>query len=62
MRNPMQTAFWQHAYASLSPSARKRHVFHLQSAERWELRLDRAIELWSALGKALHAPRRAPTH
>jgi hypothetical protein len=61
MRNPMQTPFWQHAYASLPRSARKRYAFHMKSAERWELRLDAAIECMTALGKALHAPRTA-TH
>jgi hypothetical protein len=54
MRNPMQTPFWQHAYASLPASARKRYALHLKSAERWELRLDRAVEAWSAIGKAFH--------
>jgi hypothetical protein len=49
MRNPMQTPFWQQAYASLPHTARKRYAFHMKSAERWELRLDTAIEWWTAL-------------
>jgi hypothetical protein len=56
-----ETRFWQKAYESLPPSARREHAFHMHSAERWELRLDAAIELWSrasaALGTALHRPK-----
>ena len=50
MKHQFVTPFWRKAYASLPPSARHRHLFHMKAAERWELRLDSAIELWSRLG------------
>jgi hypothetical protein len=60
------TKFWQKAYDSLSPAAKRRHAFHMKSAERWELRLDSAVETWTraaaAIAKAFNAPRRSPTH
>ena len=42
-----RTRFWRKAYASLPPRVRERHAAHLRAAERWELALDAAIELWS---------------
>ena len=40
---------------------RSRHAFDLRAAERWELRLAAAVQVWSravaAAGKLLHAPR-----
>ena len=60
-RNLFETKFWQKAYESLPVRARREHAFHMHSAERWELRLDAAIELWSrgsaALGTMFHRPR-----
>jgi len=47
------TKFWKKAYESLSPAAQRRHVFHLQAAERWELALDAYIQLWSRIAAAL---------
>jgi hypothetical protein len=59
--NAFQTKFWQRAYESLPLRARREHAFHIHSAERWELRLDAAIELWSrastALGRLFHTPK-----
>ena len=57
-------AFWQSAARSLHPSIRRRHLADIELAERVELALDAAIEVWSraraALGKAFQtAPRRA---
>jgi hypothetical protein len=47
------TQFWQRAYDSLSPAARQRYAFHMKSAERRELRLDSALELWSRFTAAI---------
>ena len=61
MREEFRTRFWQKAYESLPPHVRNRHAFDLRAAERWELRLAAAVEVWSravaAAGKLLHAPR-----
>jgi len=63
-REAFSTRFWQKAYESLPPQVRERHAFDLKAAERWELRLGAAIEIWSravqAAARLLHAPR--PTH
>jgi hypothetical protein len=63
-RNTFETKFWQKAYESLPLRARREHAFHMHSAERWELRVDAALELWSraslALGRVFHQPK--PTH
>ncbi len=64
-RHGFVTSFWQKAYESLPKGVRARHAFHMRAAERWELRLDAAIELWTrAAGalRALQAPRRSPSH
>jgi hypothetical protein len=62
--NRFDTAFWQKAYESLPLRARREHAFRMRSAERWELRADAAIELWSraveALARAFRLPK--PTH
>jgi len=64
MREKFNTRFWQNAYKSLPPQVRERYAFHLRAAERWELRLDAAVELWSraaaAAARMLHEPR--PSH
>ena len=66
VRNEFVTRFWQKAFESLPGAIRARHAFHMKSAERWELRLDAAIELWSraaaALAKVFQVPRRSPNH
>ena len=53
MRNKFATKFWQKAYESLPRAARRRHAFHMKSAERWELRLDSAFELWSRVTNSI---------
>ena len=59
--NRFDTRFWQKAHESLPLRARREHAFHMRSAERWELRADAAIELWSralaALGRMFHQPK-----
>jgi len=64
MREEFSTRFWQDAYESLPPHVRERYAFHLKAAERWELGLGGAIELWvrasHAAARLLQAPR--PTH
>ena len=66
VRNEFVTRFWQKAYQSLPSAVRGKHAFHMKSAERWELRADAAVEIWTravgALAKALQAPRRSPNH
>ena len=47
MREKFNTKFWQKAYDSLPPQARSRHATLLKAAERWELKLDAAIEFWT---------------
>src|SRR5881397_2536758 len=60
MRNTLTTPFWQAAYRSLPEEVRHRYLAHLQSAERWELRLDATIEAASrakaALARLLQTP------
>lgn len=46
-REKFDTAFWQKAYDSLPPQARGRHARLLRAAERWELKLDAAIQAWT---------------
>ena len=41
------TAFWNRASKSLPASVRRRYAPQLKSAERFELALDRAIELFA---------------
>ena len=60
MRNTLTTPFWQAAYRSLPEEVRHRYLGHLESAERWELRLDATIEAASrakaALARLLQTP------
>ena len=60
MRDTLTTPFWQDAYRSLPEEVRHRYLAHLESAERWELRLDATIEAASrakaALARLLQAP------
>jgi hypothetical protein len=59
----LKTKFWKDAAASLPAPVRARYMRDLERAERWELALDRAIELVSrartAFGKTFHTPRGA---
>jgi hypothetical protein len=49
MRNDLVTPFWKNALASLPADLRPRYEHHIAAAERWELRLDAIVELWSRL-------------
>ena len=59
----LKTKFWQDAAASLPPAVRARHIGEIERAERWELRLDRAIEalgrVKAALARTWQTPRSA---
>ena len=63
MRNEFVTAFWQRAYDSLPAHVRGRYLAQMKAAERWELALGDAIELWSraknAIAKLFRTPSRA---
>ena len=62
MHNQLLTPFWKNALESLPAYLRPRYVKHLAAAERWELRLDALVELWSRLrtrGRHLSGPRAA---
>jgi len=63
MRNTLVTAFWKEAFESLPSSQRLRYLHDIQAAERWELRIDAAVESFSraknALAKLFHTPRSA---
>ncbi len=47
MRNDLVTPFWKNALLSLPADLRPRYEHHIAAAERWELRLDAIVELWS---------------
>jgi hypothetical protein len=49
MRNQLVTPFWKNALESLPVYLRPRYANQLAAAERWELRLDALVELWSRL-------------
>jgi hypothetical protein len=58
----LKTTFWKKAAASLPAPARARHMGAIEQAERWELALDRAIEMVARIKAALtttHRPRGA---
>jgi len=59
MRNEIMTPFWKNALASLPAEVRSRYACDIAAAERWELRIDKAIKRWTrartALSKAVHA-------
>jgi len=59
MRNEITTPFWKNALASLPVSVRPRYAADIAAAERWELRIDKALKRWtrarSALTRAVHA-------
>lgn len=46
-RNEFVTSFWSRASKSLPASVRDRYKSQLKSAERFDLALDRAIELFT---------------
>ena len=49
----LKTTFWQNAARSLHPSVRQRYLAEFEHAERWELALDGALEVWSRAKAAL---------
>jgi hypothetical protein len=61
--NELRTPFWQDALRALPAELRPRYVHQIEQAERWELRLDAAVESWSrakaAFGRMFQAPRSA---
>jgi len=63
MRNEFVTAFWQRAYESLPAQVRGQYLTQMKAAERWELALGDAIELWlrvkNAIVKVFQTPSRA---
>ena len=63
MRKQTVTSFWQKAARSLPPHVSARYSGYFEQAERWELALDRLIELGararSQFGRAFHTPRSA---
>lgn len=63
MRNEFVTDFWQRAYDSLPAQVRGQYLAQMKAAERWELALGDAIELWlrvkNAIAKLFQTPSRA---
>ena len=61
MRKDFVTSFWQQAYDKLPATSRAQYLTHMKAAERWELAIDDAIEVWSrakgAVAKLFHTPR-----
>jgi hypothetical protein len=59
MRNEIVTPFWKNALASLPAEVRSRYAYDIAAAERWELRIDKALKRWArartALTKGAHA-------
>ena len=55
----LKTPFWKKAAASLPAHIRARHIGQLEAAERWELALDGAIEVWSRVKGSFAHPRAA---
>jgi hypothetical protein len=53
MRNELVTPFWKNALESLPASLRTRYAPDIAAAERWELRIDAAIEAWTRVKGAL---------
>jgi hypothetical protein len=62
----LKTAFWQNAARSLHPSVRRRHIADIERAERLELALDAALEVWSrakaVLARLFQTPRARHEH
>jgi hypothetical protein len=65
-RNEFETLFWSEASKSLPTAVRRQYLTQLKTAERWELALDRAIDVLSrgkkALARLLQGPRRGSAH
>lgn len=63
MRNEFVTTFWQRAYERMPAGTREHYITQMQAAERWELALGDAIELFSraknAILRLFQAPSRA---
>jgi len=61
MHNGLVTPFWKKAAQSLPAPFRERYQGYFERAERWELALDKSIELLSQVklrvARALHMPR-----
>jgi hypothetical protein len=59
------TPFWQRAYESLPTEVRAQYLTQIQAAERWELAVAGALQLWSraknAVARLFQAPSRAQT-
>lgn len=66
MRNEFVTPFWQRAYESLPAEVRAQYLTQIKAAERWELAVADALQLWSraknAVARLFHTPRRAHTN
>ena len=63
MRNTLVTPFWKNALESLPANLRSRYVREIAAAERWELRIDAAVQAWSraksAVSRMVQTPRSA---
>lgn len=63
MRNKLVTPFWKAALESLPAAIRARYLREIEAAERWELRLNAAVERCtqakSAFVRMFQAPRGA---
>jgi hypothetical protein len=63
MHNQFVTNFWQRAYERMPAGAREHYLTQMQAAERWELALGNAIEIYSraknAILRLFQAPSRA---
>jgi hypothetical protein len=63
MRNRLVTPFWKAALESLPAAVRTRYLHDIEAAERWELRLNAAVERFmrakSAFVRTFQAPRGA---
>jgi hypothetical protein len=62
MRNGLVTPFWQRAARSLPAPFRARYQSHFERAERWELALDRVIEIVSRMKLRLSRSFHTPSH
>ena len=60
------TPFWQRAYESLPAEVRAQYFTQIKAAERWELAVGDALQLWSsaknAVARLFQTPRRAHTN
>ena len=55
------TPFWQRAYESLPIEVRAQYLTHLKAAERWELAVGDALQLWSRVKNAVARPFQTPS-